>query len=92
MTVKEGIDELKKCDMDADVSHLWGGALRTYIEHVYMGKTGSCVTAESDMVAYSDEARPIDAPSSKQDPYWHTPSKDDNEWQAGGAAEGNQRT
>lgn len=79
MKVKELIEELKKCDMNSDVVHLWDGELRTEIEHVYMGKEGRCVTTESDMVAYSDEGRPIDAPSSKDDPYWHTPSGDDDD-------------
>lgn len=64
MEVKELIERLKDCDMEAEVYHLWDGQLRTTIEHVYMGKEGDCVTADYDEVAYSDEARPIDSPSS----------------------------
>ncbi len=74
MKVKDLIEELKKMDQEADVFHLWDGALRTSIEHVYMGKSGVCVTADKGMVAYSDEARPENAPRAYEDHYWKTPS------------------
>lgn len=75
MKVSEVIKMLKLCNMDADVVHLWDGETRTSIEHVYMGKTGDCVTADNRQVAYSDSGRPIGAPDSKQAPYWRTPEK-----------------
>lgn len=75
MKVKELIKALQMCDENADVYHLWDGELRTEIKHVYMGKDGKCVTADDGMVAYSDEARPIDAPTSKEKRYWETPQE-----------------
>jgi len=74
MKVKQAIELLKTMDQDADLQHLWDGECRTIVEHIYMGKTGICVTADSEMVAYSEECRPIDAPTPKEDPYWETPN------------------
>ena len=73
MKVSELIEVLKKMDQGADVYHLWSGELRSTIEHVYMGKFGACVTADENEVAYSDNARPVDAPPKSQDEYWSTP-------------------
>ncbi len=74
MKVKQAIELLKNMDQDAELVHLWDGECRTSIEHIYMGKTGNCVTADCEMVAYSEAARPIDAPSPKEDRYWQTPT------------------
>ena len=72
MKVKELISKLSTMDQEADVLHLWDGELRTEINNVYMGKTGLCITADCDEVAYSDEARPEGAPSRDEDCYWKT--------------------
>lgn len=76
MKVKTLIKKLEEMDQDADVMHLWDGELRTGIERVYMGKTGICVTADYEMVAYCDDARPIDAPTPEEDSYWKTRPSD----------------
>ena len=75
MKVKALIEELKKMDQESYVMHLWDGALRTSIEMVYMGKTGKCVTADFDHLAYEDEARPHEAPSANDDRHWETPGR-----------------
>ena len=75
MKVKELIEALKKCDMNADVFHLWDGEARTEINIVYMGKTGNCITSDYGQAAYSNDARPQSAPDSKKDKYWTTPEK-----------------
>jgi len=74
MKVNELIVRLTQMDQEADVYHLWDGEPRTIIEHVYMSKTGLCVTADFSMVAYSNEGRPVGAPSSEEDHYWETPA------------------
>ncbi len=76
MKVRDLIDKLKECDMDAEVLHLWDGATRTSIEHVYMSRSGDCVTADYGMVVYSDDSRPVDAPTVQEYKYWETPKKD----------------
>jgi len=76
MIVSELIEKLKQMNQEAEIRHLWDGELYTSIDHVYMGKTGICVTAGEGQVAYSDDGRPIDAPSAKEDRYWKTPKKD----------------
>lgn len=79
MKVNELISRLQEMDQDAEVLHLWDGELRTSIEHVYMGKTGDCVTADNGMVAYSNRGRPVDAPDEGGDRYWETPDPDVDE-------------
>ena len=73
MKVKELIEKLGKMNQEASVLHLWDGELRTEINHVYMGKSGVCVTADNDKMARSNEGRPVNAPSEEECPYWRTP-------------------
>lgn len=75
MKVKELIEALKNMDQEADVRHLWDGEPRTDIEHVYMGKTGFCITSDGFEVAYSNDGRPIQAPDESTDPYWRAPTQ-----------------
>ena len=77
MKVSELIEKLKAMKQDANDLHLWDGELRTGIEIVYMGKTGICVTSDYDMVAYSNQCRPVDAPTEGDDRYWATPREPD---------------
>ena len=72
MKVRELISALTKLDMDADVFHLYDGELRAEIECCYIGKSGHCVTADHDAVCYSDDGRPISAPSKDECKYWRT--------------------
>lgn len=72
MTAAELIAELSKLPPDAKVWHLWDGELRTEINFVWLSKGGDVVTADYDQVAYSDDARPIDAPNIE---HWETPER-----------------
>ena len=74
MKVKQAIELLKNMDQNAEVMHLWDGECRTSVEHIYMGKTGVCVTADCEQPAYSEEGRPTYAPSPREDPDWETPN------------------
>ena len=69
MKVKELIEALKKMPQDASVTHLWDGEPRTAIQIVYLARGGFVVTSDYDMVCYSAESRPEDAP---ENPNWHT--------------------
>jgi len=72
MVVKELIKALNKMPQNADVLHLWDGEPRTTIDVVYESRIGEIITAPFNMVAYSTDARPKDAPTSVEDRYWHT--------------------
>ncbi len=74
MKVHELIEVLKMMPQDAPVLHLWDGEPRTSIEHVWLSKSGCVVTADLDERCYSDDARPVGAPTKKQEMYWITPS------------------
>ena len=73
MKVFELIERLRHMPSDADVLRLWDGELRTAIEHVWLSRDGVVGTADNDMVLYSGDSRPADAPTEKEDPYWSTP-------------------
>jgi hypothetical protein len=73
MTVKELIIELQKMPQEARVFHLWDGEPRTAINIVYETKNGRVMTSDYEMVCYSTDARPKDAPTSEEDRYWNTP-------------------
>lgn len=72
MKVGQLIAELNKMPPDAEVSHLWDGALRTSIEVVYLAKNGEVVTADYSQVCYRTEERPIAAPAADENKYWET--------------------
>ena len=74
MKVQALIEALQKMPQDADVTHLWDGEPRTNIEIVYLARGGFVVTSDFEMVCYSNESRPADAPTAKDDPYWETPN------------------
>ena len=76
MKVRALIEALKSMPPDADVTHLWDGEPRTAVEIVYLARGGFVVTSDFDMVCYSEESRPKDAPTEKDDPYWQTPNKE----------------
>lgn len=73
MTVKHLIIELQKMPQDARVFHLWDGEPRTAINVVYETKNGRVMTSDYEMVCYSTDARPKDAPTSEENIYWETP-------------------
>lgn len=73
MKVKDLIQALKNMPDDADVLHLWDGEPRTAIEHVWLARDGSVITADFNMVCYSNAPRPSDAPTTAEEPYWSTP-------------------
>ena len=75
MKVHELIDNLKTLPQDAEVLHLWDGKARTTINVVYESKGGDVITSDYDMVCYTTETRPKDAPNSEDSRYWNTGSK-----------------
>ena len=73
MKVEQLIKALEAMPKDAEVYHLWDGEARTGINHVWLARGGDVVTADYGMACYSEETRPADAPTQKQDPYWKSP-------------------
>lgn len=74
MTVAEIIGELRKMPQDLDVLHVWDGAPRTAIKHVWLARDKSAViTADDSEVVYSAEYRPESAPG-EEERYWYTRS------------------
>lgn len=57
---------------DVEVKHVWDGAARTTINHVWFAKGRFIATADHGEVVYSDEDRPVDVPTKKEARYWHT--------------------
>jgi hypothetical protein len=79
MNVGQLITKLRNMPLDAEVTHLWDGEERSVINHVWLSRGGSVVTADFGMVCYTTESRPIDAPDSKEDPFWETLGDEDDE-------------
>lgn len=75
MIVKDLIEILKTMPQDAPVLHLWDGAPRTAIEHVWVSRGGIVITADCGEHCYANEDRPSSAPTEDQQPLWHTPAK-----------------
>lgn len=75
MKVKDIIKALETMPQDAEVLHLWDGEARSGIEFVWLDRDGYVITADFNMVCYSTNTRPIDAPTSEEDEYWHTPCR-----------------
>lgn len=73
MTASELIEALKAMPADAVVRHLWDGEARTVIEHVWLSRSGDVITADNGMACYSEETRPIDAPTTLKEKHWQTP-------------------
>lgn len=85
MKVKELIEVLKQMPEDAEVCHIWDGEPRTSIEFVWLAREKTeddkqlVVTSDYDQTCYSEDVRPIGAPTERQDRYWSTPTKEGNE-------------
>ena len=75
MNVKQLIEKLKKMPPSAEVMHLWDGATRTSIEHVWLSVSGYVVTADFDEVCYYQSDRPVSAPTEEECRYWKTSKK-----------------
>jgi hypothetical protein len=73
MTAAELMQLLETMPPDARVWHVWDGEARTEVEHVWLARDGTVVTADNNQVLYSTESRSEDAPTSDQEPYWCTP-------------------
>lgn len=73
MKVKDLIRVLQTMPPEASVTHLWDGEARTNIEHVWLAREGFVVTSDFGEVCYSNGTRPNDAPTEKENNYWHTP-------------------
>ena len=75
MKVRELIEALKQMPPNADVYHIWDGEPRTEINVVYKDRTGRVMTADTNMVCYSTDARPKGAPTEEENPYWKVSMK-----------------
>ena len=73
MKVSDLITRLQQLLPDADVVCLWDGEPRSEVEHAYLARDGYVVLADFDEVCYSTGARPADAPTEEENPYWKTP-------------------
>ncbi len=73
MKVEELIEVLKTMPPDAEVFHLWDGEPRTAIELVWVSKSGTVITSDYEQHCYSDEGRPIKAPSENETLSWTAP-------------------
>lgn len=71
MIVKELIRQLKLMPAKSEVKHVWDGAARTTINHVWLAKSGDVMTADSGESVYYAEERPVNAP---EIPDWSTSS------------------
>ena len=56
----------------ATVQVVWDGAARTDPDCVWLSRDGRVILADYDAVVYSEETRPVDAPTEAQDRYWKT--------------------
>ena len=70
MKAEELINELKKLPPKADVHLLWDGEARSSCEIVFLSKGDYIVLCDEMDVIYSDESRPKDAPTEKENRYY----------------------
>mgnify|MGYP000700415745 CR=1 FL=1 len=73
MNVKDLISALQKMPPDAPVWHIWDGAARSQIAHVWLAKSGHVMTIDQQQVVYDDQDRPASAPPSHETRYWQSP-------------------
>lgn len=71
MKVSELIEALKAMPQDAEVGHVWDGAYRTDICHVWVARNGKVMTADDDMVVYYTDDRPEGAPTQDEADSWY---------------------
>jgi len=79
MKVSQLIEQLKGMPQNAVVSHVWDGASRTIIQHVWLARSGEVCTADSCMNVWCDEDRPVMGPTCKEESNWKTESIEDEE-------------
>jgi hypothetical protein len=75
MKASELIARLQEMPADAEVFHLWDGALRTAIEHVWLTRSGVVGTGDHGQVCYDTDDRPSDAPGREGN--WYTPDAEE---------------
>ena len=63
---------------DLDVVHIWDGAGRTDINHVWETKGGRIATSDNLEMVYYDDDRPLDAPNEEEEKYWKSPGRPDH--------------
>lgn len=49
---------------------LWDGAVRSYVEGIYLSRSGDVVGSPKGQPAYYDEDRPKNAPYAYTEPYF----------------------
>lgn len=77
MTVAKLIEELSRMPADCEVWHLWDGESRTQIQHVWLARNNTVVTADHGEVCYGLDDRPLLAPTPAEEPYWSTPGAEE---------------
>lgn len=74
MIVKELIAELSKMPPDAKVGYVWDGAARSWVDNVWLARSGDVLLAYGGAEVYNTEDRPPSAPVSEDKRYWNTKS------------------
>ena len=74
MKVQDLIEVLKTMPQDAYVLHLWDGAPRTAIEHVWLSRDGIVITADCGEHCHSEEDLPVGAVTDGPHRLWYTPT------------------
>ena len=74
MKVIELIEKLKEMPPLCPVLFIYDGEPRGIPGNVYLSKDSRVMLADFDENVYSDNARPVDAPTKTEMPYWKTPS------------------
>ena len=77
MKIKEIIKILKTMPQNAEMGHLWDGAVRSLVDGIYLAKSGLVVGAPAEHPAYYDEDRPKGAPTAEEDDNWAPVKIDD---------------
>jgi len=70
MTIKEIIEVLQTMPPNAKMGMLWDGAVRSYVEGIYLSRSGDVVGSPKGQPAYYDEDRPKNAPYAYTEPYF----------------------
>ena len=70
MNVRVLISALSSMPLETKVVCVWDGEPRSDIDDLWLAKDGYVVLISKNESCYSDGARPKDAPTSKERPYW----------------------
>lgn len=74
MKVHELIEKLKEFPQDRDVSILYDMEIRMGANIIYLSKGGDIVITDYNESVYSDDSRPVDAPTREEQQWYSTES------------------